>query len=98
MHICTLGGKLGELCLLQLFDPSLRFRDMMEDDLSIFRVRIGTRHGKLGGVHLLQFFDMSLRFKVTTDSSLTHFRQVSGFCSYNLAWISIWFKFLGCTP
>ena len=59
--------KLGGLRLIQFFDMGLRCRDMTEDDLSIFRVRIWTRHGKLGGVRFLRNFDTSLRCQDIVD-------------------------------
>ena len=68
-----LPSKLGGVLLLQFFDTSLRCRDMMEDDLSIFRVRTWSRHAKLGGVRLLRFFDTSLRFQDIAVISLPQF-------------------------
>ena len=47
---------------------------MMEDDLSISKVRTWTRHGKLGGVRLLRFFDTSLRCRDMTEDDLSIFR------------------------
>ena len=46
----------------------------MEDDLSIFRVRIWTRHSKLGGVRLLRIFNTSLRWQDMTEDDLSIFR------------------------
>ena len=64
---------LGGVNLLQYFDMSLRCRDMMEDDISFFKVRSWTWHVILGEVRILQFFDMSLRCRDMTEDDLSIF-------------------------
>ena len=47
VHSLTWHSKLWRVRVLQFFDMSHHFRDMTENNLSIFQVH--TWHGKLGG-------------------------------------------------